>query len=116
VSVKILPQLVEAAGMVVGIVLLVAGLRKLRIRRTTFADVVKSLQVLPESLVPLAAHVIPWLELVTGLGLVFSNTRPVASLLAMMLLTGFTVSIALNLLRGRQDLQCGCFGTSSREI
>lgn len=101
----------QVGGTLVGLILLVAGLRKLQEGTEGFRQVVRAHRILPDGLVPWVAPIIPWLEIAAGLGMLVSRTRSFAASLSVVLLTGFSVSLAINLLRGRRDIPCGCFGT-----
>ena len=57
-----------------------------------------------------AASVLAGAELAIATGLLLLATREAASLAAAALLSAYTVAIAVNLARGRSELDCGCFG------
>ncbi|HEU4627967.1 MAG TPA: MauE/DoxX family redox-associated membrane protein [Steroidobacteraceae bacterium] len=61
------------------------------------------------------ARVLPLLELAAAIGLWVGATRLFAMLLAVSLLLIYATAIAINLARGRRDLDCGCtaFGRRS---
>jgi uncharacterized membrane protein len=61
------------------------------------------------------AWIVPALELAGALGLMVGATRGPAAGLLLSLLAVFTGAIALNLARGRRDLDCGCFGPLLRQ-
>jgi hypothetical protein len=84
-----------------------AGLHKLRDRREFF-EVLTAYRLLPGSVIPAAAHVLPALELLTAFGLLVPTSRRVACGAAAALLLGYGCAIGINLARGRRDLDCGC--------
>lgn len=74
-----------------------------------FAVVVFRYQMLPYSLVNLAALFLPWLELLSAVALVAApRWRDAALAVLGGLLLVFTAAIAFNLYRGI-DIACGCF-------
>lgn len=82
-----------------------AALHKLR-ELGRFTEVLHAYRVLPagaEGLAPL----VPVLELAVAVGL-FTPARAPAALAGVALLLGYTGAIAVNLARGRRDLDCGC--------
>jgi len=76
-----------------------------------FADVIYNYQILPNYLIQITALVLPWLELWTGLLLIFGVWLPGAVLIADFLLLAFLVALLFNMARGL-DIHCGCFSTS----
>ena len=94
------------AAVVLGIVLLVAGIAKRADRRW------------PQDAAALgtpawAIPVLPWFEVLLGAVLVSGLARPAAAALAGLVLLVFTGLLILNLARGRRP-PCACFGASSR--
>jgi Methylamine utilisation protein MauE len=85
-----------------------AALHKLR-DLARFTEVLRAYRVLPAGAGRLAAGV-PVLELSVALGLLTAATRPAAALAGVMLLVSYAAAIAVNLVRGRRDLACGCGG------
>jgi hypothetical protein len=75
-----------------------------------FAVVVRSYQLLPRRLVSIAAYAIPTLELIVGIILVLRYRLEWAAYLAGVLFATFGLAVSVNLLRGRRNLACGCFG------
>jgi len=78
-----------------------------------FAKIVNNYQVLPDVLINLTALILPWLELVLGLLLVFNFWLPSAVLLTNLLLFSFYVVLVFNVARGL-NIHCGCFSTSEK--
>lgn len=70
--------------------------------------------VLPASLVPLAAVVIPWLEFFTGLCLLTGFQWRGAALVFCALMLVYTPTVTWDLLHGI-DCNCGCFKMDSAE-
>jgi uncharacterized membrane protein len=80
-----------------------------------FRAVVESYRLVPEAMALVLGWLLPALELAGAIGLVVAATRLSAALLLLSLLAVFTGAIALNLARGRRDLDCGCFGPLLRQ-
>jgi uncharacterized membrane protein len=80
-----------------------------------FRAVVESYRLVPEAGAVVLGWLLPALELAGAIGLVVTATRVAAVLLLLSLLAVFTGAIALNLARGRRDLDCGCFGPLLRQ-
>jgi len=94
------------AAVVLGIVLLVAGIAK-RADRGWPQDA--AALGTPAWAIP----VLPWFEMLLGAVLVSGLVRPAAAALAGVVLIAFTGLVVLNLARGRRP-PCACFGASSR--
>ena len=80
-----------------------------------FAAALDNYRVLHGALVAPAAWTIPALEVLAALGLLFPAARAGAVLLTAVLLSIFTAAIAVNLARGRREIDCGCFGPALRQ-
>lgn len=102
------PALAWAASLVLAGVFAAAALTKLRAAEA-FAAVVANYRILPPTLAAVAAHLLPIVELAAAIGLVWPPTRAVAAGLAGLLLLAFAGAMAINLQRGRRDIDCGCY-------
>jgi len=71
-------------------------------------------RLLPERLVPLAAALVVAVEAVTAGALLVPGARAAGLLAAAALLALYGVAIAINLARGRRDIDCGCAGPAGR--
>jgi uncharacterized membrane protein YphA (DoxX/SURF4 family) len=92
-----------------GVTLIYASLDKIA-NPDQFARIVYNYRILPEFLINIFAVTLPWIELVTGLFLIFGIFIESASLLTSFLFVVFIIAISINLFRGI-DLNCGCFST-----
>ena len=102
-------SLAWAAGIVLGLTLLVSGAAKLASH--SWATQAQALRI-PHQV----ATAVPLIEVVLGAGLVAGLAYPVVPLAAGALLVAFSVFIGLNLAAGRHPA-CACFGAwSSRPI
>src|SRR5260221_10608248 len=81
----------------------------------TFRGAVTNYRLIPEWLATPFAWVAPVLESAAALGLLLSPIRAPAALMLIALLGVFTGAIAINLMRGRTDIDCGCFGPALRQ-
>ncbi len=77
-----------------------------------FAQLTHNYQIFPAMVINLIAIIIPWVELVLGLLLVFHLWLPGAVLLANVLLVSFFATLVFNVARGL-NVHCGCFTTST---
>jgi uncharacterized membrane protein YphA (DoxX/SURF4 family) len=78
-----------------------------------FAQAVSNQQVLPVFLINLTAIVLPWMELILGVGLLFNYWMNGVSLLTAVLMILFLSIIIFNLSRGL-NVGCGCFSSSAQ--
>lgn len=92
-------------------VLIYSGVSKIS-NRQQFLLVVKAFHILPARVTPIFSTVVPWLEVFVGGALLLGIRTTLSAALAGFLLSCFTAAIVINLLRGRTELDCGCFGRS----
>ena len=78
--------------------------------RARFLGVLRNYELLPAALVPPAAVVIVAAEAAAVLLLVPPAVRGHGALVAVALLATYALAIAINLLRGRTRIDCGCLG------
>jgi uncharacterized membrane protein YphA (DoxX/SURF4 family) len=91
-----------------GSLMVVAGYTKLS-NPLFFAQGILGFDLLPLTLVPIAAFLVPWIELTAGLCILLGLwTREGAAVLFAMMGT-FTVAIVSVIARGK-TIECGCFG------
>jgi hypothetical protein len=75
-----------------------------------FAAIVRDYELLPPGMVPPAVGLVVVLEAVVVAALVGSIGVPWGAMLAAALLAIYGAAMAINLARGRRDIDCGCFG------
>jgi uncharacterized membrane protein YphA (DoxX/SURF4 family) len=75
-----------------------------------FSQSIANYKLLPEFSINIVAIVLPWLELSTGLLLIFGLSVKENSAILTGLLIIFIFAIVFSLFRGL-DISCGCFGT-----
>lgn len=75
-----------------------------------FSNIIHNYQILPDSMVNLAAIILPWLEALLGVLMLFGIWLPGATVLVNLLLITFFSALMYNLARGL-NIHCGCFTT-----
>lgn len=102
------PVLSFVALVLLAAIFAAAAVTKLR-EPAVFAGVVEQYGLLPHGLVRPFAYALPILELAAALGLLLPATRAPAAAVLTLLLLVFAAAMAVNLARGRSDIDCGCF-------
>ena len=102
------PAFALLALLLLAAVFAAAAVVKLR-QLEVFAGVVEQYALLPRGLVRPFAYALPVVELGAALGLLAPATRAAAAAVLILLLLAFAAAMALNLIRGRSDIDCGCF-------
>jgi uncharacterized membrane protein YphA (DoxX/SURF4 family) len=102
-----------AASILVGLIFMVAGIDKLR-HRDLLPGVIANYRLLPDMLVAPVAMLLPIVELLVGAALLLGN-RPAAPLAAIGLLLVFAAAMAINIVRGRRHIDCGCGHSGLRQ-
>jgi len=106
---------IALAGRLLGALVFAAAVAGKIRHRHELAGVVANYRLLPEPLAASAAWMIVGLECLVVLSLV-SGVRLVAgATLAVVLLVGFALAMAINLARGRSEIDCGCFQAGLRQ-
>lgn len=80
-----------------------------------FRSALESYRIAPAVLEPILTYAIPLLELSAAAGLMFTSWRADAAVALLLLLAIFSGAIAINLVRGRVYIDCGCFGPALRQ-
>jgi hypothetical protein len=98
-----------------GMLLLASSLAKLA-SPWKFAEAVRGFELVPISVVPVVARSIPASEGLLGVALLLAavlrqSLLDLAAVLAMALFSVFGLAVAINLLRGRKKISCGCFAS-----
>ena len=91
-----------------------AVLGKLR-HRDEFVGLVANYRLVPEPLVPGVAWLVIALETVVVLSLATGVALAAGAGLAVTLLCVFALAMTINLARGRQEIDCGCFQAALRQ-
>lgn len=77
--------------------------------------VVRNFRIAPAPLVPLVSWTLPPAELLLALGVLVPATRAASAAAMAVLLVLFAGAIAVNVMRGRIDIDCGCFRSALRQ-
>lgn len=102
------PALALTLALLLAAIFAAAAIAKLRAIEV-FTGVLASYRLLPDAMVQPFAYLLPIVELGTALHLLLPVTRPAAAAAAVLLLLLFAAAMAVNLARGRRDIDCGCF-------
>ena len=100
--------------MILGIIFIYASIDKI-INPLNFSDAIDNYHITPIEINNLAALIIPFIELVIGVCLIFGVFIDGAILITILLLIWFIFIISQALFRGI-DLHCGCFDLSEKAI
>jgi len=102
------PVLVWIARLAMVVLFASAGLSKLR-RPATFRDAVAAYDLLPGRAVAVVAVAMAAAEVIGAALLLWPAGRVAGALLLGTLLLSFSAAIAINIARGRTDVDCGCW-------
>jgi len=109
------PVITHMVAAALAMLLLVGAWQKLR-DQVAFRTALEAYDILPASRLSGAfAWLLPAAEVVAGIALVIDSTRALGVVLGAVLLTVVTAAVAVNLLRGRTDLGCGCGGIEDEQ-
>ncbi|MEV0584899.1 MauE/DoxX family redox-associated membrane protein [Nonomuraea sp. NPDC050310] len=97
-----------AARLILGVVLIVAGVPKFR-DQIQSVTAVKAYRILPESAATVVGHALPIVEIVVGVLLIVGLLTRVAGLIGGLLMLAFVFGIAWAWAKGLK-IDCGCFG------
>lgn len=106
--------LILCARLAVGSLLLPSAVGKLK-DLVHFTQGVRAYRLLPDRLVPVVSWGLPWLELVVALLLISGLYVSLAALSVSILISGFTVAVLVNLVRGRV-IRCHCHGLAGNRL
>ncbi|HTY35788.1 MAG TPA: MauE/DoxX family redox-associated membrane protein [Bacteroidota bacterium] len=101
------PHLVFVVRMFIGLLFVVSSIEKIA-DPAAFTQSIANYSMLPSWAPPVIATVLPWLELLCGLSVLFGTLLHGSSLLLSCMLAAFTLAVIAALLRGL-DISCGCF-------
>jgi putative oxidoreductase len=101
------PALIVAIRLFLGGMFIMASLDKI-VDPAAFAASIMNYKLIGQTLAMITATVLPWVELLAGLGLLLGVLPRGSALLVAALLALFTVLVAVAMARGL-DIACGCF-------
>lgn len=105
------PVLAGVVGVAAGAIFVSGAWSKWR-ERELFAQAMEGYELIPSVAVPSASLAFIVAEFVIGGLLLTPLARPWPALAGVALLLVVSVAVAVNLLRGRSDISCGCGGAS----
>lgn len=105
------PWLTVRVQIALGVIFILAALPKI-VDPPSFAHMVYNYRLVPGAFINVIALVLPWLELLCGLGLVLGIWKGTCRTIIGLMLAAFVVAIAINLARGNA-IDCGCFDVSA---
>ena len=105
------PLLSLVFRVILGALFLYAGIAKIA-DPMGFALSIYNYKLLPESLINVAAILLPWLEVMVGGSLLLGIGAAGGALIATALFSIFAGALTNNLIRGL-DIACGCFSTAA---
>src|SRR5690348_3458432 len=108
------PAFVDLLALALGAIFATSGAMKFG-DLDLFESAVANYRLLPELLVKPFAWTLPFVECACAAGMLLPATRPAAAAMLAVLLAIFSAAIAINLVRGRRDIDCGCFGPTLRQ-
>ncbi|WP_347469377.1 MauE/DoxX family redox-associated membrane protein [Burkholderia stagnalis] len=103
------PVLATGAQAGMAIVVLLGAAAKMR-RPAAFRDALGGYRLLPDALTAPAAFALPLAEAFGAAALLFPDTRTIGAGVLVALLLAFAAALAINILRGHTDIDCGCSG------
>ncbi len=83
--------------------------------RDAFRGMLHNYRMLPEAVEAPVATALPVLELLVALSLLLPPLRAAAAVASALLLLLFATAMAINILRGRTEIDCGCFVGATRQ-
>lgn len=102
-----------AARFFIGYIFILAGIEKIA-DPTGFSDSIENYQFLPNMFINFFAIAFPWIEVVSGILIIFNKYVKENSFIFISMMTAFTIMILIAVLRGL-DIDCGCFGTNNSQ-
>ncbi len=102
------PALLIALRLLMAMIFMSAAIGKMR-HWSVFEGVVANYRLLPAALNRIVAWLLPPAEALLALALIAGRAQPWSGFAAGALLLVFGIAIAINLLRGRSHIDCGCF-------
>ncbi len=105
------PWLTIRVQIALGVIFVAAALPKI-VDPPSFAHMIYNYKLVPWALINSMALIMPWLELLCGLALIFGIWKGTARTIIGLMLVTFIIAIAINLARGNA-IDCGCFDVTA---
>ena len=93
--------------LILGLAFILASIDKI-INPEKFLEVINNYNIVPQFISPIIAMVLPWLEFISGIFLIFGILTESSAAIVIILLIMFIYGVSVNLYRG-SDIECGCF-------
>ena len=104
----------RASALAAGVVLTFGALAKLR-DWPAFREAVAAYRLLPDPLVPIVALALPVVEALAAAALLVDDLRVAGAYVAISVVGVATVAVAINVWRGRTNIDCGCGGVEGKQ-
>ena len=108
------PIILVTCSLILSYVFVVASVHKWQ-NLDGFKSTIVNYQILPEGMSGAFVFSIPAVELICGIALLNPYSASLGALVAAILLLMYIIAIAINLLRGRRTIDCGCGGTEQKQ-
>ncbi len=108
------PVLQSTAALTLALVFGIAGVGKL-MAWAELEGVIRNYRIAPGALAPMISRVLPPVEILVAIAVLIPATRALGGLVALTLLAVFALAMGINLVRGRTDIDCGCFRSTLRQ-
>jgi uncharacterized membrane protein YphA (DoxX/SURF4 family) len=93
-----------------GLIFIIAGAQKI-IDPSGFAESIMNYRIFPLFSINYIAITLPWIELISGILLIFGKYVKENALIYSVLMSAFIILVMSAIFRGL-DFECGCFGTN----
>lgn len=95
----------------IGLIFVLSGIEKIA-DPAGFSDAIANYKLMPNFVINFFAISIPWIELISGILLIFNQYIKENTFIYISLMSIFTIMVLIAVLRGL-DIDCGCFGTQN---
>ncbi len=103
---------IRVLRVILGALFLWAGLSKMP-QIENFARTIDAFNLLPHTLILPTAIILPYVEFLTGLSLLLGFKTRLSACVCLGLLCLFAIALGINIVRGINDIPCGCFGSGT---
>lgn len=107
-------MIISIVSAILGLTLLIAGAGKFR-DLDGHARVVQGYKILPDGAAATVGRALPLVEVLLGVALLSGFALPWVGAGAAVLFLVYAAGLAVNLMRGRTELDCGCFAFGDHE-
>ena len=94
---------------IIGIVFLISSIGKI-IDHKKFIQIVINYEILSPSLSLLYGFFLPYIELIIAIMIILGLFVDAAGYVGILMILSFIYAVSVNVVRGRKNLDCGCFG------